>query len=89
MLAHCLRNFSFSLREALDNKSLTQSLRHDTIVIPKGSAKGFAFTAIHFALHVLVKSSTYANLTQQVCSTWSLRNLTQHDVVLTPQIDMT
>ena len=57
-------------------------------MIPKGSPKGFAYAAIHFA-HVLVKNSTYANLTQEVCSTWSLRNLTQHNVFLTPQIDMT
>ena len=66
VLARCLRNHTFSLGEALVNKSLTQSLCHDTIMIPKGSPEGFAYAAIHFALHVLVKNSTYASLTQQV-----------------------
>ena len=64
-------------------------LRHDTSMIPKGSPKGCAYEAIHFVLLVLVKNSTYANLTQHMCSTWSLRNLMQHNVFLTPQIDMT
>ena len=47
VLARCLRNHSFSLREALVNKSPTLSLRHETIMIPKGSPKGFAYAAIH------------------------------------------
>ena len=89
VLARCLRNHSFSLREALVNKSPTLSLRHETIMIPKGSPKGFAYAAIHVVLHVLVKNSTYAHLTQHVCSTWSLRNLTHHNVFHTPQIDIT
>ena len=58
-------------------------------MIPKGSPKGFAYAAINLALHVLAKNSTDANLTQQVCSTWSLCNPTHHNVFLTPQIDMT
>lgn len=39
VLARRLRYHSFSLREALANKTLTQSLRHETTMIPTGSPK--------------------------------------------------
>ena len=56
VLARYLRNHSFCLREALANNSLTQSKRHDTIMIPKGSPKGFAYAAIHFVLRAFVRT---------------------------------
>ena len=56
----------------------------------KAPPKGFAYSAMYTCCssHVDLKNSTYANLAQQVCSTWSLRNLTQHYVQATDWYDI-
>lgn len=80
-----LRNHCFSLREALVNTIFMQKIspwhNYDCERFPEGF--------VYATLCSCQKNNIYETRMQEVCSTWNLRNLTQHHAFLSPQIDMT